>query len=120
MSHYTPQGADSHETLTIEGGEGACIGDMESGQNRTFATNASLTASKRLYPISSRDGTDPVLGTPARVRPHGLTTTVSIKPKTGNRNMTEITLSWLLLTTMLTPVVCLAGLLALAMFSEVE
>jgi len=32
----------------------------------------------------------------------------------------ELDLGWLLLTTMLTPVVGLAGLLALAMFSEVE
>jgi len=32
----------------------------------------------------------------------------------------ELDLGWLLLTTMLTPVACLAGLLALAMFSEVE
>jgi len=29
-------------------------------------------------------------------------------------------LSWLLITTMLTPLVCMFGLLALAMFSEVE
>jgi len=29
-------------------------------------------------------------------------------------------LSWLLITTMLTPLVCMFGLLALAMFSEIE
>jgi len=32
----------------------------------------------------------------------------------------ELDLSWLLITTMLTPLVCMFGLLALAMFSEVE
>jgi hypothetical protein len=32
----------------------------------------------------------------------------------------ELSLSWLLITTMLTPLAAMAGLLALAMFSEIE
>src|SRR6185436_6787933 len=41
-------------------------------------------------------------------------------PRTPGSLVMELGLSWLLITTLLTPLVCMFGLLALAMFSEIE